>query len=223
MKTAIVLGATGLTGSFVLEKLLKDKRYSVVKVFTRRSLEISHEKIEEHILDLFELESIADVFHADEVYCCIGTTKAKTPNLDVYRKVDYGIPFTAAKLSKQNNISTFLVVSAMGANAESRIFYNRIKGEMERDVSQVGLPETFFFQPSLISGQRKEKRTFEFLGKQLMKVANHLLVGPLKKYQSIHPATIAEAMIKVANTGYRKNRIESDEIKEIANANATEH
>lgn len=221
MKTAIVLGATGLTGSFVLEKLLKDERYSVVKVFTRRSLEISHEKIEEHVLDLFELDGIADGFHADEVYCCIGTTKAKTPNLDVYRKVDYGIPFTAARLSKQNNISTFLVVSAMGANAESGIFYNRIKGEMERDVSQVGLPQTFFFQPSLISGQRKEKRTFEFLGKQLMKVANHLLVGPLKKYQSIHPATIAEAMIKVANTGYRKNRIESDEIKEIANA--TEH
>lgn len=216
MKTAIVLGATGLTGSFVLEKLFNDERYSVVKVFTRRSLEISHVKLEEHVLDLFELEKVADAFQADEVYCCIGTTKAKTPDLEVYRKVDYGIPLTAAQLSKQNGISTFLVVSAMGADAESRIFYNRTKGEMERDVFQEGLSKTYFFQPSLISGERKEKRTFETLGKQLMKVVNYLLVGPLKKYQSIHPETIAEAMIQVANKGYRKNRIESDEIKEIA-------
>lgn len=216
MRTAIVLGATGLTGSYVLNKLLKDERYSLVKVFTRRSLKRSHPKLQEVVLDLFELRKAHKTFFADEVYCCIGTTKAKTPDLETYKKVDYGIPVTAAKLSKENKISSFLVVSALGANAESRIFYNRTKGEMERDVLQVNIPNTFFFQPSLITGERKEKRPLEFVGKQLMKVANLLLVGPIKKYQSIHPETIAEAMIQVANRGYHKARIESDEIKEIA-------
>lgn len=216
MKTAIILGATGLTGGMVLEKLLKDERYDTVKLFSRSTVGVNHSKIEEHLVDLFELDKYADSFTADEVYCNIGTTKAKTPNEELYRKIDYGIPVSAAKLAKNNNIKKFLVISALGADANSKIFYNRTKGEMERDVLKAGIPETYIFQPSLIAGNRKEKRTFEAIGKQVMKVLNFLMIGPLRKYRSIHPETIAKAMIIVANNGFRKQKIESDEIKQIA-------
>lgn len=217
MKTAIILGATGLTGRMLLNRLLKDENYSVIKLFSRSSIGASDPKIEEHLIDLFELDKYEEQFKADEVFCCIGTTKAKTPDEGTYYKIDYGIPVTAAQLAKRNGIKKFLVISALGADADSSIFYNRTKGEMERDVLKENIAETYIFEPSLIAGPRQEKRFFESLAKHLMKVGNYLLMGPLKKYRSIHPDTIAKAMQIVAAEGYRNCRIESDEIKAIAN------
>lgn len=216
MKTAIILGATGLTGSILLNKLLEDPRYSKIKLFSRSATDIKNEKIEEHLVDLFELEKYEDKFTGDEVHCCIGTTQAKTPNEETYHKIDYGIPVAAAKLAKKNNIPTFLVISALGADTGSKFFYNRTKGEMERDVLEQKIPETYIFQPSLIGGKRKESRPFEAAWKKVMSVGDHLLIGPFKKYRSIHPATIADAMIYVANNKYAATRIESREIREIA-------
>lgn len=218
MKTAIILGATGLVGSTVLKKLLKDKRYEKIKLFSRNPVGIDNPKIEEHLTDLFELEKEWEAFIADEVYCCVGSTKKKTPDEDTYRKVDYGIPVTAARLAKANKINTFLVVSALGADPGSKLFYNRTKGEMERDVLEHRVPHTYIFQPSLIGGERKEKRIMEDVAKKAMKAGNYLLRGPLKKYRSIHPEAIAKAMIYVANNSYSATRIESKEIQEIATA-----
>ena len=155
MKTAIILGATGLTGGIVLNRLLKDDRYSTIKLFSRSSVGFANPKIEEHLIDLFKLERYADLFVADEVYCCVGSTQAKTPNEETYRKVDYGIPVSAAKLCKKNNIPKLLIISALGADPDSRFFYNRVKGEMERDVLEEKPSGTFLFEPSLIGGQRK--------------------------------------------------------------------
>lgn len=216
MKTAIVLGATGLTGRILLKKLLQDKSSQTVKIFTRRAVGFQDPKLEEHLVDLFELEKYAELFKADEVYCCIGSTKSKTPDDEIYRKVDYGIPLTAAKLCNKNNIPKLLIISALGADPESRFFYNRTKGEMEKDVLAEKPEGTYIFQPSLIGGERDEKRIFESLWKKFMKFGDYLLVGPLKKYRSIHPETIADAMIGVAKNGYPESRIESDEIKLIA-------
>lgn len=215
-KTAIILGATGLTGSILLEKLLEDDRYRKIKIFTRKRVEKKHPKIEEYLIDLFELEKLSDLFTADEVFCCVGSTQKKTPDKDMYRKVDFGIPATAAKLSKKNKISTFVVISAMGAKEDSHIFYNRTKGEMEGAVLEQKIPRTYIFQPSLIAGDRKESRPMEAIFKKLMKVGDHFLRGKLKKYQSIHPDSIVRAMIYVANYGHDKVRIESNEIKILA-------
>ena len=216
MKTAIILGATGLTGSILLEKLLEDKRYSKLKLFSRSSTGIKNEKIEEHLVDLLKLDNHESDFTGDEVFCCIGTTQAKTPDDETYHKIDYGIPVTAAKLAKKNNIENFMVISSLGADVKSKFFYNRTKGEMERDVLAQKIPHTYIFQPSLIGGKREEKRPFEAAWKRIMSVGDHLLVGPLKKYRSIHPAAIADAMIYVANHKYAAVRIESGEIREIA-------
>ncbi len=133
-KSAIILGATGLTGNLLLKKLLKDPSFEKIKLFSRSSSEINSPKIEEHLIDMFQLESHSEAFTADVVFCCIGTTKAKTPDNETYKKIDYGIPVSAAKLAKKNSIKTFIVISAMGADADSSIFYNKTKGEMQRDV-----------------------------------------------------------------------------------------
>ncbi len=216
MKTAIILGATGLTGGILLQDLIADARYKKVILFSRSPAAVNSDKVEEHLVDLLNLEEQKEVFKADEVYCCIGTTKNKTPDEEVYKKIDYGIPVTAAKLAKDNDISKFSVISALGADEKSNMFYNRIKGEMEKDVLAQNIPHTYIFQPSLIAGNREEKRPMENFAKQAMKVLNFVLVGSLSKYRSIDPSTIAKAMVKVSNTGYNKSIIPSDEIKAIA-------
>lgn len=214
-KTAIILGATGLTGGNVLQMLLKDTRYSKIKIFSRKGLGLQHPKLEEHIGDLLKLYQFKSDFTADEVFCCVGTTKAKTPDPKMYRDIDYGIPVSAATLCKQNNIGSFLVISALGANANSNITYNSLKGEMEEAVIDISLPKTHILQPALIAGKREEKRWGEWAAKQLMKVLNLVMVGPLAKYRSIHPESIAKAMVWLANNSDERVRIASDEIKRI--------
>ncbi len=218
MKTPILLGATGLTGGILLQKLLNDPTYEKIILFSRSPVAVKNEKIEEHLIDMFRLDEYTELFKADVVFCCIGTTKSKTPDKDTYRKIDFGIPVTAARLCKENGINTFLVISALGADENSSVFYNKVKGEMEEAVLSHNIENTYVFQPSLISGDREEKRFFENLAKNAMKVFNFLMLGPLKKYRAIHPETIAKAMLIVAKQGYVKNRIESDEIKKIASS-----
>lgn len=215
MKTAIILGATGLTGGLLLQELLHDERYEKIKLFSRSKVAVRDMKIEEHLVDLFKLDDHKNYFTADEVYCCIGTTKSKTPDEETYRKVDYGIPVNAAKIAKENGIENYLVISALGADESSKMFYNKTKGEMEKDVLSQNLKNTYLFQPALIAGDRVEKRFFENIAKNAMKVLNPVMAGPLKKYRSIHPQTIAKAMVIVANEKYNKTVIPSDEIKEI--------
>jgi uncharacterized protein YbjT (DUF2867 family) len=215
-KNAIILGATGLTGKFVLKTLLDDSRYDRVILFSRSPVGIVNEKIEEHIVDVLQLEQQKDIFLADEVFCCIGTTASKTPNKEKYMQIDYGIPVQAAKLSETNKIASFITVSAMGANQKSGIFYNRIKGRMERDVLACHIKNKYMLRPSLIGGHREEKRLGEYITKQLFKIANPIMLGPLKKYQSIAPEAIAKSMVWLANNEYPNAIIESDEIQQIA-------
>ena len=163
-KTAIIIGASGLTGSILLEKILIDDRYETIKLFSRKKIEGLPLKVIQHTGNLLELERFKVEFTGDEVYCCIGTTTKKTPDKTIYKAIDYGIPVAAAKLSKENSIKTFVVVSALGANAKSSIFYNKTKGEMERDVLAQNIVNTYILQPSIIGGNRKEKRIGEKLG-----------------------------------------------------------
>ncbi|MDO6759492.1 NAD(P)H-binding protein [Tamlana sp. 2_MG-2023] len=216
-KTAIILGATGLTGGILLQKLIEDDRYSQIKLFSRSKIENLPNKVTQFIGDLLALEQFKTDFTADEVYCCIGTTSSKTPDKNLYKQIDYGIPVTAAKLSKENNISTFLVISAMGANVNSAVFYYKTKGEMERDVFQQNIKNTFVLRPSLIGGEREEQRTLEKIGLAVFKVIQPLFVGPLKNYRVIEPETIAQGMINLANSSSQtKSIITSHDIKSLS-------
>lgn len=214
-KTAILLGATGLTGNLLLQQLLKDDDFQKIILFSRSSVKLQHPKLAEHLIDLFQLENYKGQFHADVVFCCVGTTQKKTPDKETYRKVDFGIPVTAAKLAKQNKIPKMIVVSAIGADKNSRFFYNKTKGEMEEAVLAEEIAETYILRPSLIDGNREESRPFELAWKKVMRLANFIMIGPLKKYRSIQAETIASAMQILSKNNYPKNIIESEEIKEI--------
>ena len=215
-KSAIILGATGLTGGLLLNELLEDHRYDTVKIFSRSPSNINHPKLTEFLGDLLALSNFKSDFTADEVYCCIGTTKSKTPDKEKYRSIDYGIPVAAAHLCKENNIPAFLVISALGADAKSAIFYNKLKGQMEEAVLEQGITHTYILQPSIIGGQRDERRLGEWIAQKVFSVFNMLLLGPMKKYRSIQASTIAKAMIWLANNKYSTSRIMSDEIENIA-------
>jgi uncharacterized protein YbjT (DUF2867 family) len=215
-KTAILLGATGATGAELLSLLLADERYTTVKLFSRTPATIQHPKIQEHVIDMFELEKHATDFTGDDVFCCIGTTKAQTPDQGTYYKIDYGIPATAAKLAKANGIPTFIVISAIGADARSSIFYNRTKGQMQEAVISHGILKTHVLQPSLIVAQRKDKRLMEKIAAGVMALLNPLLFGGAAKYKSIKAADIAKAMVTLANGLYIDIIISSDKIQRIA-------
>lgn len=212
-KTAIILGATGLTGGILLEKLLQNPSFEKIILFSRSSVGTNTPKIEEHLIDMFQLEEQAEAFKANVVFCCIGTTKANTPNKETYKKIDYGIPVTAAKLAKQNDIKSFIVISAMGADENSNIFYNKTKGEMQRDLLQYNIENTYILQPSLIVGDRNENRFGENMATVFMKIFGFLIP---KKYKMINAETIAEAMVVLATEGYSNSLITSNEIKNIA-------
>jgi uncharacterized protein YbjT (DUF2867 family) len=215
-KTAIILGATGLTGSLVLEKLLKDDRYKTIKLFSRKKIEGLPTKVVQFTGNLLEFETFKTNFTGDEVYCCIGTTAKKTPNKTLYKAIDYGIPVNAAKLAQENGIDKFLVVSAIGANANSNIFYNKTKGEMERDVLSINIEKTHILQPSIIDGNRKEQRIGEKIGLIIFKLLQPLFFGKLKKYKITEAEHIAQAMINLANSTSSEHIINSEKIKEIA-------
>ena len=216
-KTAIILGASGLTGGLLLEKLIVDDRYESIKLFSRSSIKGLPNKVKQYIGDLLELEQFKNDFTGDEVYCCIGTTAKKTPDKSLYRDIDYGIPVAAAKLAKANRINTFLVISAMGANKKSSVFYNRTKGEMEQEVLNQAIPRTSILRPSLIGGERNEQRLLEKIGLVVFKVIQPLFIGPLKKYRIINADSIAQAMLNLANTTSNTDVIiTSDDIEQLA-------
>ena len=216
-KTAVILGASGLTGRFLLEKLLVDDRYERLKLFSRKPLQLTNPKVFEKTGNLLELEKFSTDFTGDEVYCCIGTTTKKTPDKRLYRSIDFGIPAAAAKLAKQNKIPSFLVVSAMGADSRSRIFYNKTKGDMEAAVLAEEIQNTFIFRPSLIGGKREESRFLERIGLVVFEIVQPLFLGKFKKYKIIEAESIAQAMINLANNKPTdKQIIQSDAILNIA-------
>tara|TARA_R110002051_G_scaffold137916_2_gene210513 strand:+ start:18752 stop:19423 length:672 start_codon:yes stop_codon:yes gene_type:complete len=219
-KTVIILGATGLTGGLLLNKLILDNRYQTVKLFSRSRIEGLPNKVQQYIGNLLELNQFKKEFTADEVYCCIGTTAKKTPDKKLYKDIDYGIPVAAAKLAKENGIPTYLVVSAMGANKKSSVFYNRIKGEMEQGVLDQDIPKTAILRPSLIGGDREERRVLEKIGLFIFKAIEPLFIGPLKKYRIINADSIAQAMLNLANTTSNTDVIiTSNDIEQLAKRN----
>ena len=214
-KSAIILGATGLTGNFVLEELLKNEEYSKLLVFSRIELGIKHDKLEVIICDLLKIEEQQEKFQANEVYVCIGSTTNKTPNKKLYRDIDFGIPVAAAKLCKANKIKCISIISSLGANARSTVFYPKTKGEMENEVMAFGIEKTYLLRPSMILGARQENRLGESLGKILLSIISPFMLGKLTRYKGIEAKTIANAMIWLSNNDHSNGTIESEIIRKL--------
>ncbi len=214
MKKAIILGASGLVGSFLLEELLNSKEISEVHSFARSSLDLQNPKLSEHLGDLLSEEFWKISLEADLMYVCIGTTQAKTPDSELYFKIDHGIPVSAAKWATRNGLQKLMVVSSLGADAEARNSYLAIKGKMERDV-QKAFPNSIAFRPSMILGPRKEKRFFEAIGRALFKLLNPLIP---KKYRGVEAKSIAQAMFRISLAEKSPEVIYSADIPELAKA-----
>ena len=201
-KTAIIAGATGLIGSYLLELLLKSERYEKVIVLTRRSLNSQNEKLQEVLTDLQSLEEHASIIKADDVFCCLGTTMSNAGSKEKFYAVDFTYPYELAKICKANGARQFLLVSAMGAKKNSFVYYNRVKGEIEEAIRTIDFDATHIFRPSLLLGPRKEKRAGEDAAKTFYKYMGWLLP---QNYKGIEAEKVAKAMLHFASkeeTGY---------------------
>lgn len=198
-KTAIIAGASGLIGKFCLSYLLMDASYSKIIVLSRKPFPIKDPKIDNIVCNFDQLAQHSAKLVADDVYCCLGTTIAVAGSKENFRKVDLEYPLSLANICKQNGAKQYLLVSAMGADANSNIFYNKVKGELQNTLQNIGFKSLLIFQPSLLTGLRKEFRLGERIAQVLMKLFNPLLLGSLKKYKSIEGMVVAFAMHKKAN------------------------
>lgn len=197
--TALVIGATGLVGAHLLNLLLADGHYTQVTAITRKP--ISPQPGFENLIGSFEDgDTLLSGKAFDDVYCCLGTTMKKAGSKKDFRKVDYDYPMKVAELVKGTGTKQFLVVSAMGADPESSFFYNKVKGELERDLGHLGFESLHIFRPALLLGARNEKRPGEKLAQYIFKALGFLFFGPLKKYKAIDYRKVARAMIVQAKS-----------------------
>lgn len=213
-KTALLFGATGLVGSFLLDELLADERYPAVKIFLRRPSGKTHPKLEEFIVDFSKPESFREKVRGDELFCCLGTTIRAAGSQEAFRKVDFQFVKDAAEAAKANGIKSFLVVSSLGADAGSLNFYYRTKGEMENAARAMNFRKCVIFRPSMLLGPRNEFRLGEFAGKIIMIAFSFLMPA---KYKAIKAAVVAKAMIIAANDSAVNGILESNEIRTLVN------
>lgn len=208
MPSIALLGATGLVGRHTLDLLAADPYFSRVVVLARRKFaEAMAPRVEAHIVEFERLHERPDLLGVDQVICALGTTiKAVGGSKEKFRAVDYGIPLAAAKIAQQQGARHFLLVSALGASAESRVFYSRVKGELEDALRTLPFRSVTILRPSLLLGDRSEFR----LGEEVAKRFAFLVPG---KYRPIHARDVAAALVRSAREDVPGLHIlESDEI-----------
>ena len=193
MKTAIVIGATGLVGNELTKILLKDSRYELVKIFVRKSTLIKNEKLEEHIVNFDKPEQWKKEVTGDVLYSAMGTTLKAAGSKDAQYKVDYTYQYQMAKIAASNGVPRYVLISAAGSNAGSKIFYSRIKGELERDIKKLPFESIHIIRPGMLSGNRKQERTGETIGISVMKVVS--LIPGLGQLKPISGTEVARAMV----------------------------
>ncbi len=207
-KIALVIGATGLIGDQLVHKLCQSAYYERVKVLTRKPLGWQHPRLQEIQFDFDRPNGL--LTQADDIFCCLGTTMKKAGSKEAFRKVDYQYPMDIARLGREQGATQLSIVTSMGADPNSMFYYNRVKGEVERDLASLNYPTLLIFRPSLLLGKRSESRLGERISESLMKVFNPLIPA---KYKAIDSGTVAEAMCIKAQAGLTGRHVfESDAI-----------
>jgi uncharacterized protein YbjT (DUF2867 family) len=194
MKKAIIFGSTGFVGSHLLTELLSSSDYAQVTAVVRKTLGITHPKLNTVIGDYSSLRaSEADVY-ADEIFIALGTTRKTSPDKATYYQVDHDYPVLAAQIAKARGAKSVFLVTAVGANPHSPIFYVRTKGETERDIIALDFEHTHVFRPSMITGNRQERRPLEKVMIGIWSAIDPFLVGKADKYKGITGQDTAKAM-----------------------------
>lgn len=216
-KKALIIGATGLVGENALKTLLQSNIYKEVIALVRTPLEYQHKKLKEVIINFDHLDEYQSLFAVDDIYCCLGTTIKKAKTQENMKKIDVDYPVKCATLGKKMGAKQFIVISAIGANSNSAIFYSRIKGMLEENLAALSFDALLILQPSLLLGERDEFRFGEKISSIIFPLLHPLLVGPLKKYKGIHAEKVAAAMYKIAQMNKKGVLIiPSDKIAELA-------
>lgn len=194
MKSALILGATGLIGEYLLNLMLEDDYYDQITAISRQGLK-DHPKLSVLLGEFSDVDSLLQGKTFDHVFCCLGTTMKKARSKEQFIKVDYSYPLKVAELTYESGASKYLLVTAMGADPSSSFFYNKVKGELERDLRLIGFESLHLLRPSLLLGNRKEFRFGERIGQAVFKLLGFLFIGPLKKYKGINYRKVAYALL----------------------------
>lgn len=205
-KTVLLLGATGLVGGHILNRLLENETYERVIALTRSALPGAEalSTLDNRIVDFGRPDEWRDQVAADQTICALGTTIKKAGSREAFRQVDYEYPLMVARAALNAGSRHFLLVSAMGADANSPLFYNRVKGELEAAIFRLGFPRVSIFRPSLLLGDRREFRPGEAIGQVL---GRWFRIAIPRQYQPIHARTVAAAMVRIAVEDPPGNRV----------------
>jgi uncharacterized protein YbjT (DUF2867 family) len=218
LKTALIIGSTGLMGSQLMDIILESTDYDKVITFVKRDTGKIHPKLTQHIIDFDKPESYQNLVVGDDFFSTIGTTIKNAGSKEAFRKVDFNYPQQFASFALKNDVKQFLIISSLGADKASGNFYLKTKGEIEDFLKQSSLKSISVLRPSLLLGNRKEFRLGEKLGALFMKLFSFLFSGGLKKYKPIESAIVAKALFRIAQTNKNGFSIyESDEVQQIGN------
>ncbi len=214
-RSAIILGASGLTGSKLLEFLLDDNTWSSVISLVRIPAKLKHPKLSQKVIEFDNLPYYSSLIKADDVFCCLGTTIKRVGSQEEFKKVDFEYPVEIAKIALKNGSKNFYIISSLGANANSKLFYYKTKGEVEEEICKLEFKSINIFRPSILAGKRKQFRFGEKVALIIMNLLSFLFIGKLKKYKPIRAQLVAKAMIKAAKENRNGiNIFESDEMQQ---------
>lgn len=217
-KTALIAGATGLVGKKLLRQLLDSTEYTQVIALVREPVQqLQHMKLQQIIVDYNRLQDYRAEMKADDVFCCLGTTIKQAGTQKQMIEIDVIYPFMVAQIAYDQGAKQFIVISSMGADPKSSIFYTRIKGELEQRLQQIGYYSLSLIRPSLLLGKRKDSRAGEQIGAVMSQALSFLLVGPLRKYRGIEAIDVARAMYRIAQHAKPGSHVYiSDQLQRIA-------
>ncbi len=218
-KTATILGATGMIGKYLCEEMIKDDYFDAVRLIVRRPISRPNARVEVKLVDFSDAESLKlSLEDTDTLFCCIGTTQKNVKgDQDLYRRIDFDIPVRAAKFAKEAGCEKFIIITSVGADAHSRTFYLKLKGELENAIKEIGFETVHIMQPSILLGDRDEKRTGEKFLQGSLKFLSRLFGGSMRKFRAIHGRTVARAMLNAAkdnSKGFFRHRY--DEIVRLS-------
>ncbi len=199
-----------------MQLLINDPLIKGITIFVRKELNLNNSKLKQVVVDFEKLESYKEHFKVDHVFCCLGTTIKTAGSKDAFLKVDYTYVVESAKVAKSQGVKCFSVVSSMGANGKSKIFYNRVKGDMENALQKIDFPTLHIFRPSLLIGERKEIRRGEKIGAAISRAFSFAFIKGLKKYKPIQGSLVAKSMLDHAKAKTQGLQIiESDKMNSV--------
>jgi len=194
---ALIIGATGATGKDLVTQLLADDTYSEVHCFVRKPLALTHPKLHAHVVDFETPEAWADLLRGDVAFSCLGTTLAVAGSKEAQWRVDYDYQYNFAEHCHQNGVPTFVLISAAGAKAVSKLFYNRMKGQLEDAVKALSFPSLLLFQPSILIRSNSDRNGENFTVK-VIAFLNKL--GLFKRYRPMPTTVLAQKIRKEVAT-----------------------